>query len=167
MSTFSKGEYVIAAAQGYGSRMRGYGSINFAAGDELHITSVSGEYLNVRKPGGLVFRIHRSKVTKQERPLGEIPEGGISPDDPRIQWLFEDAGRMANRLGLCKDYDRMCEALGVPGRVRNFTVKVAVADGIEITAKVQARSKVQAERRIIEQFTQVQPGQLKAIAAPA
>lgn len=167
MTHFDRGDYVVAVSSGAGQRVRGYGSIGYSAGEELEVTSQSAEYLNVRKGSdGYVFRVLRSKVRPVTRRIGEVPEGGIDPDDPRVAWIFEDAGRLADRLGLCKDYDRLCDALGAPGRVRTFTIKLVSADGIEITAKVDARSKRQAEQKLREQVGTLQdrPRQI-AVAA--
>lgn len=154
MSAFEKGQYVVSKRGGSGSLAQGYGRVSYSAGAELLITSVrrSG-YLNVRHAGGgRVFVIGTSEVRSVPRMIGEIPDGGIAPEDPRIAWLFEDAGRMADRLGLCRDYDRLCDALGIPGRVRKFTISILAADGIEVTAKVEARSKRLAEMRVREQI---------------
>lgn len=151
--TYQKGDYVTTIARGSGSRVRGYGAVAYAEGEELEITSQSADYLNVRKGSdGYVFRISRSKVRPVKRMIGERPEDGIEVDDPRVAWIFEDAGRLADRLGLCRDYDRLCDALGAPGRIRPFTIKLVVSDGMEITAKVDARSKRLAEQAVREQF---------------
>lgn len=56
------------------------------------------------------------------------------------------------------------DGLGVPGRMRTFTIKVAVAEGIDITAKVEARSKKLAEQRVREQFGAGRDG-IRAIGA--
>lgn len=156
MATYAKGEYVVAKRSGSGALAQGYGRVSYDAGAELEITSIrrSGA-LNVRHAGGRgrVFVVGADAVRPVPRMIGEIPEGGIAPEDQRIAWLFEDAGRMADRLGLCKDYDRLCDALGIPGRVRSFTISVFSAEGIEVTAKVQARSKRLAEIQVREQLT--------------
>jgi hypothetical protein len=155
MSAYEKGEYVVTHKSGSGVLARGYGRVSYRAGEEVVITSIMshGRLLNVRSAGGgPVFRIPGSEVRPVPRMIGEIPEGGITPEDPRIAWLFEDAGRMADRLGLCKDYDRLCDALGIPGRLRTFTITILSTDGIEVTAKVQARSKRLAEIQVREQL---------------
>ena len=149
---FEKGDYVFAKESGSGVRTRGYGAVRFAAGEELIVTSARGGYLNVRRNGGYVFKIAASKVRGEARMLGQVPPGGISLDDPRIAWLFEDAGRLADRLGLCRDYDRLCDALGAPGRIRPYTIKLEVSDAVVITAKVEARSRTLAEKALREQF---------------
>lgn len=167
MSSYKKGDYVRAVSGGSGRRVRDYYNYSFyQAGEELIITSVTSTHLNVRKANnkGPVFRIDYQKVERFGRGLGVVPEGSMAADDPRIAWLFEDAQRLADRLGLCNDFDRIAEALGVPGRVRNFSLKLTVSEGIEITAKVEARSKKLAEQMVLERFsgTAVQP-KLRAI----
>lgn len=78
------------------------------------------------------------------RKLGEVPEDGIAPDDPRIAWLWEDAAKLATRQGHCSTYDKMCDSLGIPGRPRQFTVKRNV-NGFDISKKFTATSKKLAE----------------------
>ncbi|MEV4735538.1 MULTISPECIES: hypothetical protein [unclassified Microbacterium] len=159
MNDYKKGDTVVVTRDGYGHYASGGGGAGYVVGEELVITStrsIASGYLNVRPapPGdGMVFRIPTDRVRPVPRMIGEIPAGGISPEDPRIAWLFEDAGRMADRLGLCADYDRLCDALGIPGRVRTFTVSLLSGDGITVTAKVEARSKRLAEQRVRERLS--------------
>lgn len=165
MTTYEKGEYVVAKRGGSGALVRDYGRVSYSAVAELEITSIrSSGQLNVRHAGGgRVFVISVDAVRPVPRMIGEIPEGGISPEDPRIAWLFEDAGRMADRLGLCRDYDRLCDELGIPGRVRTWNITVMSAAGIEVTAKVEARSRRLAEQRVREQLMPAAPLALEAI----
>ncbi|MCC2033094.1 hypothetical protein [Microbacterium allomyrinae] len=164
MSTFDKGDYVVAAADGAGDRASSSGRVAYRAGDEFEVTSVYSDHLNVRMVGGgAVFRVPRERVHQLPRKIGEVPEGSIHPEHPGLSWLFDDAARMADRLGLCHDYDRLCDALGIPGRVRTFTVKVLSAEGIEVTAKVQARSQSLAEQRVRAQFAPAAPLALEQI----
>lgn len=79
------------------------------------------------------------------RQIGEAPEGGISIDDPRIAWIWEDAAKVATKARHCAEYDRLCDELGAPGRERNFTVKRTV-NGFEVSKKFKATSKKHAER---------------------
>jgi hypothetical protein len=165
MTDYQKGEYVLAISSGSGDLVRGYGRTSYEKDAELVITSKTSSYLNVRPAaGGSVFRITRSDVFRPTRALGEVPEGAIPADDPRVSWLFEDAARLANRLGLCSDFDRIADALGVPGRERMFTIKLAVSEGVDITAKVTARSKKLAEQRIRDQFALAAVPTIRAIA---
>lgn len=164
-----KGDYVIAAVAGSGPLVRGYGYVKFEAGEELLVTSARNGYgFNVKRSRGgseRVFYVPATKVRASLRPVGQVPEGSIEADDPRIQWLFEDAGRLADRLGLCKDYDRIADAIGFPGRMRQFTIKLSLSADVEITAKVEARNKKQAEQKIREQFAADQSQRLQAISA--
>ena len=163
MSAYAKGQYVVAVKDGSAHRVRGNGRISYRAGDELEITSVFSHLLNVRHAGGgSVFQIPADQVRPVTRKIGEIPDGGISPEDPRIAWLFDDAARMADRLGLCADFDRICDAIGAPGRVRTFNITVMSGTGIEVTAKVEARSRRLAERRVREQLMPSAPLALEA-----
>lgn len=149
MSDYTKGDFVVARAAGSGSWARGYGRAGFAAGEELLVTSVGQAHLNVRRArGGNVFRVGRDQVRPVTRPLGQVPDGGISAEDPRIAWIFEDAARLADRLGLCTDFDRVADGLGIPGRMRTFTITFEPTDGVKLTAKVEARSRRQAEAKL-------------------
>ncbi|MFJ4174019.1 hypothetical protein [Microbacterium sp. NPDC089696] len=158
MSGYSKGDTLLVTRDGFGDYATGRGGVYYAEGDEVLVTSTRSQlhgYLNVRPAppaNGLVFRIPTDRVRPVPRMIGEIPAGGISAEDPRIAWLFEDAGRMADRLGLCADYDRLCDALGIPGRIRTFTVSLLSGDGITVTAKVEARSRRLAEQRVRERL---------------
>jgi len=78
------------------------------------------------------------------RKLGQVPEGMISPDDPRLAWLWEDAGKLATKAGHCQTYDSLCDSLGIPGRERDFTIKRTV-NGFEVSKKFKSRSKKLAE----------------------
>lgn len=154
MTAIEKGMLVAAIAGGRGSLVRGYGTQPYRAGDEFTVTSTRGDHLNLRPlAGGLIIRLDPAKVRLVERQIGEVPPGAITPEDPRIQWLFEDAERLARRMGLCSDFDKITDALGVPGRERTFTVQVASAAGVEVTAKVTARSQHLAEIRLRETLT--------------
>ena len=79
------------------------------------------------------------------RKIGEMPSGDyIAADDPRIQWLWEDAARLATRSGYCSAYDELTEKLGVPGRERQYTVTFDL-DGLRASTRVMARSRSLAE----------------------
>lgn len=155
MSAYKKGDTVVVAHKGFGYFVSGGGGSYYDIGDELLVTSTrSAGYLNVRPAppaDGLVFKIPTESVRRVARMIGEVPEGGIAAEDPRIAWIFEDAGRMADRLGLCGDFDRLCDAVGLPGRVRTFAIPIMSSDGIAVTAKVEARSRRLAEIRVREQ----------------
>ncbi len=161
--TMERGEYVITTASGTGHSRNGY--VSYKINEELVITSKNSYGLNVRHVrGGPVFRISSERVRPVLRPLGQVPEGGIEPDDPRVAWIFEDAGRLADRLGLCSDFDRIAEGIGAPGRERIFTITFDVTEGMSLTAKVTARSRKQAEQKLRGTLTTEQPT-IKSIRA--
>jgi hypothetical protein len=164
MTGYEKGDYVIATEDGAGACVSARGRVTYRAGDELEVTSIYSEHINVRMAaGGNVFRIRPDRVRKQTRLIGEVPAGALSPEHPGIAWIFDDAARLADRLGLCSDFDRLCDALNIPGRVRTFTVDVFSADGIKVTAKVEARSQRLAEQRVREQLAPAAPLALEQI----
>jgi hypothetical protein len=163
---FEKGDFVLATEDGRGPLWQGYGTITFKAGEELIVTSDRSRLtVNVKRSGGSrVFQIPREKLRVASRKVGEVPEDGIAPDDPRIAWLFDDAAKLAERMGLCHDYDRITDALGIPGRTRTFTIEIELQGGLKISAKVEARSRKLAEQTLREQL--LGPMQvMKAIAA--
>lgn len=79
------------------------------------------------------------------RKLGEKPEGDhIDIDDPRIQWIWDDAGAYATKRNYCNVYDQIADELGIPGRVRDFTVSRKLGS-LTVSGKFKARSKKEAE----------------------
>lgn len=169
MSVFEKGQEVVAIRGGTARTVRGFDAYSYEVGDEFVVTSVRrAGWLSVRRASshGVVMTIDERHVRRTPRMIGQVPEGGIAPEDPRIAWIFEDAARMADRLDLCGDFDRLCDALGLPGRMRKFTISLVVRDGIEVTAKVEARSRRLAEMRVREQFASEQrPLELAEVVA--
>lgn len=164
MNGIIKGEVVIATATDYGTGVRpdyrGQPVHEWVReGEELEVTATGNKvFINVRRAGGSgpVFRWRREHV-KQVRQVGVAPEGAILPDDPRLMWLWEDAARLADRFGFCKEFDRLAEALGAPGREREFRIPMIDEDGIRITATVTARSRRLATQRIRERITSSTP----------
>lgn len=77
------------------------------------------------------------------RKLGEVPEGGIDPNDPALKWLWEDAAKLAKDEGYCGTYDTLCAKLGIPGRPRNFTANIAVGN-VRMTGKYLCHSREEA-----------------------
>jgi len=88
------------------------------------------------------------------RALGEVPEGMISPDDPRLAWLWEDAGKYAKQVSHCTEYDNICNALGIPGRERSFKVTRNL-NGFSVTKNFKARSRKIAEEMFDAELAQV------------
>lgn len=88
------------------------------------------------------------------RKLGEVPEGMIATDDPRIAWIWEDAGKYATRVNHCSEYDKICDAIGIPGRIRSFTIKKEIK-GFTISRKYDARSKKEAEELFAKEIAEI------------
>ncbi|URP22092.1 hypothetical protein SEA_BIG4_334 [Microbacterium phage Big4] len=86
------------------------------------------------------------------RKIGEVPEGGIAADDPRIAHIWEDAGKLATRFGYCNNYDQIVEKLGAPGRERDIYVSVD-HKGLQVTATVKARSEKEAKQIVLDKLT--------------
>jgi hypothetical protein len=152
----TKGATVRALKRG--TSTMGQARISYQKGDELLVTYVRKDgYLKVQhirsdRFVGRSFLIESEDVEGPLRPLGEVPEGSIAADDPRLDWLWEDAERVANMSGFCTEYDKLLKELNLPGRLRTHTVKMLTGDGIEIVAKVKARSLRQAEERLRKQL---------------
>ncbi|NQX36271.1 hypothetical protein [Herbiconiux sp. VKM Ac-2851] len=165
MTAFAKGDFVLTNRAGTSPFVRRAGRAAFSKDEELLVTSTGAGWVNVKRANntGPVFWLSLDDVRHPARRLGEVPEGSLPADDPRIAWMFEDAMRLADRLGLCSDFDRIADALGVPGRTRTFSIKVVAAEGIEITAKVEARSRKLAEQLILDRMHATTPPQIRAL----
>lgn len=146
-----------------GSAASGYGSGRILQGETVKVTKATdsvvwlrgkrankGYYDNdqvsiVVYPDDLEKYIALDPNAPKPRKVGEKPEGDhIDADDPRIQWIFVDAAKIATRKGHCSVYDDIADELGVPGRERSFTIKRTV-NGFEVSKKFTARSKKLAE----------------------
>jgi hypothetical protein len=79
----------------------------------------------------------------RSRKLGEVPEGGISPNDPGLKWLWEDAAKLAKDEGYCGVYDTLCAKLGIPGRPKNYSASIRVGNVLMI-GKFLCHSKEEA-----------------------
>lgn len=105
----------------------------------------------IQVTGRETFTIDKSSIAEnagETHPRTHVPEGSIAPDDERLSYLWERASAIAERRGLCEEYDSICEELGIPGRVRSFTVKVS-RNGIDLSAKVKARSQKEADELVL------------------
>lgn len=86
------------------------------------------------------------------RKLGTTPEGEhISTDDPRIQWLWADLAKYAENKAWCTEYDKLADAVGIPGRERDFKVSQPLG-GIVIHATIKARSLGEATDKLNTQL---------------
>ena len=162
MVDFVKGQTVtFAETVRSAPRAAGWGSPRaFGVGSEAEVTTVRkntitvsyrGYSYNVPReslatPNGEAWDIDQP-AKPRPRKLGTPPEGAISPDDPGIQWLFEDMAKLANSSGYCRQYDDLADRLNIPGRVRDIHVALAV-DGLSLTATVKARSRKEAEEMV-------------------
>ena len=105
----------------------------------------------IQVTGESIFTIDKSYITEnagETHPELRVPEGSIAPNDERLSYLWDRASAIADRRGLRQEYDSICEELGIPGRVRSFTVKVS-RNGIDLSAKVKARSQKEADELVL------------------
>ncbi|UDL16291.1 hypothetical protein SEA_ZOOMAN_320 [Microbacterium phage Zooman] len=161
MTDFQKGQNVEFAQSSTGTRAAGWGAGRvFQRGHVVTITAVRKNTITVKNEAdGYSYNVPRSSLAapngeewnEAEKPkprkIGEVPEGGISPDDPRLAWLWEDAAKFADRNGYCSYYDRIADGLNIPGRPRDITVSIKV-NGLDIAATVRARSRREAEDQV-------------------
>lgn len=159
MTDFQKGQTVTVIEGGdYPISIDSWSSRRIIAGAKGTVTQVYRKVLRVQFEGvDYILTIPREKIEAPNgetytppvkpvtRKLGEVPEGMIAPDDPRIAWIFEDAAKLANKLSFCGEYDQLAAKLGLPGRLRNISVSTKI-DGLHVTAQVQARSEKEAEK---------------------
>ena len=152
---YERGEEVTVTSTTRGWRVRGRGESSFKKGERLEVVrAAAGRRLTVRRPGGYVYSIDARVVAPVDRPLrflGDAPAGDISLDDPKLDWFWRDAAKAADLSGHCREYERLCEILGIPGRSRLFEVSIPVAQGIDLRGKVTARSRPEAERMLLDQ----------------
>lgn len=169
------GEIVTLTARGEHERVGTTDYIVLEPETELVVTRVYNTTLQVRTVGTVrvpagwgghhedrraSFNISRELLDLvEERPgrprprkLGRKPEDTedmtyVRIDDPGLQWLFDDMGRYATEQGYCPQYDALCAKLGIPGRERQFDVKITFR-GIELTGRVMARSQREANEKV-------------------
>lgn len=149
---------VLSTVEG---RYRSFASSSYVTlnvDDELEVTAQARGYavwVNVRKDGGPVIRLDRDSIRPIDasyRPLGQVPEGALSPTDPGLAWLWEDAARVASKSGHCRQYDDLCDQLGIPGREREFEIDLKLSDEVIVRGKVTARSRKLAEELLRQQI---------------
>lgn len=144
------GDYVrfLKGSEGLGVDVWGY--VHEPPPDTYYrVTRVYSKRIQVA--GEPSFTIDKSSIAEnagETHPGTHVPEGSIAPDDERLSYLWERASAIAERSGLCEEYDSICEELGIPGRVRSFTVKVS-RNGIDLSAKVKARSQKEADELVL------------------
>ena len=144
------GDYVSFLKGSEGIVAYGWGSQYNPCPDTYYrVTRVYSKRIQVT--GRETFTIDKSSIAEnagETHPRTHVPEGSIAPDDERLSYLWERASAIAERRGLCEEYDSICEELGIPGRVRSYTVKVS-RNGIDLSAKVKARSQKEADELVL------------------
>ena len=144
------GDYVSFLKGSEGLVADGWGDVPDPPPDTYYrVTRVYSKRIQVA--GESSFTIDKSCIAKnagETHPESRVPEGSIAPNDERLSYLWDRASALAVRRGLCAEYDSICEELGIPGRVRSFTVKVS-RNGIDLSAKVKARSQKEAEELVL------------------
>ena len=156
MTDFEKGARVVLTEEGRYGYATGWGSRFIRKGSAGVVTSQAkyqvvsvkfdGEDSVVRVPLGLLAP--EDINAPRPRRLGEPPDGMLSPLDPRLSWLWDDAAKMANQKGLCSQYDSFVLALGVPGRPKNYTVTTKI-NGFTAKIIVKARSQAEADKMVL------------------
>lgn len=138
----------------------------FEPGHEFTVTRVYNDTLIVREMSlersYSVYRSHVSLVGGGgRRRLGQKPDDTadmtyIGVDHPGIQWLWDDFGEYAQGQEWCRQYDRLVESFGIPGRKQPFHV-VRTVHGISFTTTVRARSQTEAESMVDHALADPEP----------
>jgi hypothetical protein len=123
----------------------------------IHVEGIEGKDVRVLtvpldSDGGSYYLQKSDAEYVRPRQFGEVPDGGLSPSDPRLDWLWEDANALAKEWGLCSDYQNMVKALGIPGPIRSISVSREI-DGFKVSRKYKARSKEEAEKMFEADFS--------------
>ena len=144
------GDYVRFLKGSEGLVVDGWGDVREPSPNTYYrVTRVYSKRIQVT--GESIFTIDKSYITEnagETYPELRVPDGSIAPNDERLSYLWDRASAIADRRGLCGEYDSICEELGIPGRVRSFTVKVS-RNGIDLSAKVKARSQKEADELVL------------------
>ncbi len=144
------GDYVRFLKGSEGLGVDGWGAVAEPSPDTYYqVTRMYSKRIQVT--GDYIFTIDKSCIAEnagETNPELRVPAGSIAPNDERLSYLWDRASAIADRRGLCAEYDSICEELGIPGRVRSFTVEVS-RNGIDLSAKVKARSQKEAEELVL------------------
>ena len=124
----------------------GWGDVPEPSPDTYYrVTRVYSKRIQVT--GRETFTIDKSSIAEnagETHPGTHVPDGSIAPDDERLSYLWERASAIAERRGLCEEYDSICDELGIPGRLRTFTVELK-KNNLDLTIKLKARSYKEAD----------------------
>lgn len=151
---FNKGDEVTFQAPYTARNANGeFYNHRFDAGEVFVVTRVTTNKLLGKSDGWWYsFWIDKDKVVEPDpnapkpRKPGVAPEGAIPTDHPDLAWLWEDAAKMADKLNLCGDYDRITQALDIPGRLKNYTSELVIG-GVTFKATIEARSQKEANEK--------------------
>jgi hypothetical protein len=147
MTTFRVGDRVTPLQGMDVDIPNSYRRFHLEPGQVATVTRVGTVKVAVRSGGHSVWVYMDELELSTTRELGTVPEGGISPDDPGLAWLWEDAAQAAEYAGFCAAYDNLCDLLGVPGRMRKFKVEREI-EGITATFSLEAHSRTEAEKLV-------------------
>lgn len=153
---FKRGQQVRLLKQHSDCAVNTYQVVLLERGDVGTITRANRRSSLVRRNGLSVWvpnsYLEPVGMDTAGRQWGQTPEGDhISVNDPRLDWLWRDIASYADEQGYCREFDKMCDHLGIPGRERAFKV-VLVVNGFEFTGTVQARSQAEAESKVHDQI---------------
>jgi hypothetical protein len=172
MTDFTKGQTVTTATVQNLHPLGSYwlNARRIPAGSEVTVTSTTKNVVRARfgdPKDGTVFNFPREAITAangeaydaaaaaakpKPRKIGEQPEGDhIALNDPRIQWIFKDAARVAQNAGHCRTYDELCDKVGIPGRERDIYINTTI-NGLAISTTVRATSLKAAEALVKEKL---------------
>lgn len=94
------------------------------------------------------------RIADLERQLQQARTAPIlDGTDPRLTDILDRAHTLADSLNLCDDYDRILEELGIPPRIREWTVTHYTTVTLTINTYVDAPTAEEAERAAEHRIT--------------
>lgn len=86
------------------------------------------------------------------RRRGTPPEGMIAPDDPRLEWMWDDISEYAQDSQYCDVFDKVLRELHLPPRKRKFHA-VGDLNGLNITAQIMAKNQREANEELARRLS--------------
>jgi len=142
-----------------GDRVGGYAhrTVTLRPDDTATVTRAGNMMALVRVEGqGSIWvenaYLQLAGLTAAGRRRGTPPEGGISPDDPNLQWLWDDISEYAEKSDYCNVFDKILRDLGLPPRKRKFAA-VGDLNGLSVTAQIMAANQREANEELARRIS--------------
>lgn len=140
----------VQTVGGYG----GYDGFVVEHGDTVEVTRTGAHKFIGRKSGrsgwleAVMFEPVETTVTGGGRRPGDVPEGMLSPHDPRLEWFWDDVSDVIQRSNYCSQVDSVLAMVQAPPRKRKFEARGEIA-GIVIRSEVMARTQEEANAKLV------------------